>query len=372
MTTSVKNIPFLNLKRQHDQVRHQIQKAINKVIDSEWYILGEEVKLFENQFAKYCNVRHCVGVGNCLDALHLILRGYNIGNGDEVIVPANTYIATVLAVNYAGATPVFVEPDERTYNINPALIEKAITSKTKAILCVHLYGQPVDMDPIISIASRYNLKVIEDAAQAHGAVYKNRKVGSLGDAAGFSFYPSKNLGALGDGGCVTTNDPELVERIRSLRNYGSTQKYYNIYKGFNTRLDEIQAAILKVKLDYLDKWNLERQKIASIYTEELKDTGLVLPLVPDFAEPVWHLFVIRSLNRDRIQLELSNAGISTLIHYPIPPHLQKAYEDMKLTKGAFPITERIANEVLSLPLWIDLTKDELHYIIDTIRSIKPN
>lgn len=372
MAKSLKNIPFLNFKPQHDQLRQQIREAIGRVIDSNWYILGKEVEMFEKEFAGYCNVKYCVGVGNGLDALHMILRGYDIGNGDEVIVPANTYIATVLAVNYAGATPVFVEPDEQTYNINPALIEKSITSKTKAILCVHLYGQPADMDPIVSIASKYNLKVIEDAAQAHGAIYKDRKIGSIGDATGFSFYPSKNLGAFGDGGCVTTNDAELAERIRSLRNYGSVKKYYNIYKGFNTRLDEIQAAILRVKLSYLDKWNLERRRIAMTYIEKLKGVDLLLPFVPDFVEPVWHLFVIRSPNRDRIQLELSNAGISTLIHYPIPPHLQKAYEDMGLIKGIFPITEKIANEVLSLPMWVGLTKNELHYIADTVCAVISN
>lgn len=354
------------MRPQHDQIRQQIEAAITRVIDSSWYILGREVEMFENQFADYCNVKHCIGVGNGLDALHMILRGYDIGSGDEVIVPANTYIATVLAINYSGATPVFVEPDERTYNINPALIEKAITPKTKAILCVHLYGQPADMEPIVAIAAKYNLKVIEDAAQAHGAMYKMEKVGNLGDAAGFSFYPSKNLGALGDGGCVTTNDATLAERIKSLRNYGSVKKAYNAYKGFNTRLDEIQAAVLRVKLDYLDMWNLERRKIAMFYLEGLKNTNLTLPFVPDFTEPVWHLFVIRSLNRDKIQLKLNSANIGTLIHYPLPPHLQEAYKDMNLTKGSFPITENIANQILSLPIWVGLAEDELRQIVDII------
>ncbi|MFH1616610.1 MAG: DegT/DnrJ/EryC1/StrS family aminotransferase [Planctomycetota bacterium] len=366
--SSGKNIPFLDLRPQHNEVRDEVLLAIKGVIDSGWYILGPQVEAFEKEFAEYCGVKYCVGVGNGLDALHMILRGYEIGKGDEVIVPANTYIATVLAVNYAGATPVFVEPDERTYNINPALIEKAVTPRTKAILCVHLYGQAADMDPIATIAAKYRLKIIEDAAQAHGAVYKGQKAGSLGDAAGFSFYPGKNLGALGDGGCVTTNDSGLAEQIRSLRNYGSVKKYYNTYKGFNTRLDEMQAAVLRVKLRHLDKWNSERRRIAGIYVDGLKNSKLIIPFVPDFTEPVWHLFVIRSPDRDKIQSRLNDAGIGTLIHYPIPPHLQEAYKDMALAEGAFPITEKIANEVLSLPIWIGLAENDVGYILDVINS----
>ena len=309
-----------------------------------WYLLGVEMKAFESEFAKYCEAKHCVAVGNGLDALHLILRAYDIGAGDEVIVPTNTFIATWLAVSYAGATPVPVEPDPRTFNIDPNRIEAAITPKTKAIMPVHLYGQPADTDPIMDIARRHGLKVIEDNAQAQGARYKGRRTGSLGDAAGNSFYPGKNLGAFSDAGAVTTNDAQLADRVRTLRNYGSKEKYYYEIKGFNSRLDELQAAFLQVKLKKLDAWNARRRGIAARYLAELdKVPNLTLPLVPDWAEPVWHLFVVRHPKRDALQQKLAATDIGTLIHYPVPPHLSGAYADGKWTRGAFPVAEALAD-----------------------------
>jgi dTDP-4-amino-4,6-dideoxygalactose transaminase len=343
-------IPFLNLKAPHEELRNEMHDALERVLRSGWYIQGEEVKNFEREFALYCQTKCCVGVGNGLDALHLILRGLDIGEGDEVIVPANTYIATWLAVSYSGAKPVPVEPDPLTYNINPKLIEAAITSKTRAIIAVHLYGQPADMDEINLVARKYNLKVVEDAAQAHGAKYKGRSVGSLGDAAGFSFYPGKNLGAIGDGGAVTTDNEALAERIRMLGNYGSKVKYYNEIKGFNSRLDELQAAFLRVKLTVVDEWNSRRRTIANMYLSQLDTDTVDLPYVPDWAEPVWHLFVVRSNQRENLQRLLTETGIGTMIHYPIPPHLQSAYADLGYAKGDFPLAETIHREVLSLPM----------------------
>lgn len=344
------SVPFLDLKAPHRELYPELDAAYDRVLNSGWFILGKEVEAFEREFAAYCEAEHCVGVGNGLEALHLVLRAYDIGQGDEVIVPANTYIATWLAVSYAGATPVPVEPDARTYNLDPALIEAAITPATKAILPVHLYGQPADMDPINALAARHGLKVIEDAAQAHGARYKGRRVGGLGSAAGFSFYPGKNLGALGDGGAVVTNDAELADRVRVLRNYGSRVKYHNEVKGFNSRLDELQAALLRAKLPVLDEWNKRRQAAAKCYLDGLAESNLVLPYVPDWAEPVWHLFVVRHPRRDALQQRLQHVGISTMIHYPIPPHLQPAYAELGFGAGAFPITEVIHQEVLSLPM----------------------
>lgn len=343
-------IPFLDLKAPHDELRDELREAFERVLDSGWYILGNEVVQFEKEFADYCESAHCVGVGNGLDALHLILRAYDIGEGDEVIVPSNTYIATWLAASYAGATPVPVEPDERTYNIDPSRIEAAITSRTKAIIVVHLYGQPADMDAINSIAKKYDLRVIEDAAQAHGARYKGRRVGSLSDAAGFSFYPGKNLGAIGDGGAVTTNDAELAERIAVLRNYGSRVKYYNEVKGYNSRLDELQAAFLRVKLKKLDEWNNRRNDIAQRYLNELERSGIVLPFLPEWADPVWHLFVVQSLNRDALQRRLTDAGIGTMIHYPIPPHLSSAYKDLHFENHQCAIAQSLSDKVLSIPI----------------------
>ena len=343
-------IPFLDLMAPHEELKTELREAFDRTLNSGWYILGNEVKQFEQEFADYCQAKHCVGVGNGLEALHLILRAYGIGEGDEVIVPSNTYIATWLAANYAGATPVPVEPDERTYNIDPLRIEAAITTQTKAIIAVHLYGQAADMDAINAIAKKHNLKVIEDAAQAHGARYKGRRTGSLGDAAGFSFYPGKNLGALGDGGAVTTNDADLADKVRVLGNYGSRVKYHNEVKGFNSRLDELQAAFLREKLKPLDAWNERRAKIAKQYLDCLSGKSLNLPWVPDWCNPAWHVFVVRHPCRDQLQRTLGDAGIGTLVHYPIPPHLQVAYQGNGWMKGSFPIAEQMANELLSLPM----------------------
>ncbi len=358
-------IPFLDLKSPYIELKDELDAAYHRVMESGWYILGKEVETFEDEFAVYCEANHCIGVANGLDALHLIVRAYGIGPGDEVIVPSNTYIATWLAVTHAGATPVPVEPDERTYNIDPARIEQAITPKTKAIMVVHLYGQTADMDPINTIAREHGLKVIEDCAQSHGARYKGRRAGSLGDAAGFSFYPGKNLGAIGDGGAVTTNDDELAERLKVLRNYGSQIKYHNEVVGFNSRLDELQAAILSVKLRKLDEWNERRKQIATQYLDQLKsNTNLVLPFVPEWADPVWHLFVVRSKKRNDLQKQFADAGIGTMIHYPIPPHLQEAYSELNYGEGCFPISEKVHNEVLSLPMGPSMSPAHVSIVIE--------
>lgn len=343
-------IPFLDLKAQHLELRSELEEAFRRVLDSGWYILGPEVEAFEREYAEYCRAEYCIGVGNGLDALHLALLAMNVGPGDEVIVPSNTYIATWLAVSRCGATPVPVEPDEATFNINPALLESAITARTKAILPVHLYGQPVDLDAILTVARKHGLKVLEDGAQAHGARYKGRRIGAHGDAVAWSFYPGKNLGAMGDGGAVTTNDPEIADRIRVLRNYGSRVKYVNEVQGYNSRLDPLQAAILRVKLEHLDEWNSRRVAIADYYQKALAACELTLPRAPDWAEPVWHLFVVRNKERDKLAQDLAVVGIGTMIHYPIPPHLQQAYAGLQLSKDAFPISERIHREVLSLPI----------------------
>ncbi len=355
-------IPFLDLKQPHQELREELRNAFEEVLNSGWFIQGHQLEAFEQEYAAYCGAKHCIGVGNGLDALHLILRAYEIGNGDEVIVPSNTYIATWLAVSYAGATPIPVEPDIHTYNINPELIEKAITNKTKAIMAVHLYGQPANMHEINKIATKYNLRVIEDAAQSQGAKYNGIATGGLGNAAGHSFYPGKNLGALGDGGAITTNDDELADKIRILRNYGSRVKYLNEVKGFNSRLDEIQAAFLRVKLKNLDEWNTRRKLIANYYIDSLKDLPIVLPVVPEWANPVWHLFVVRTKEREFIQKELELLGIGTVIHYPIPPHLQTAYTELGYSKGSFPIAEQIHDQVLSLPIGPHLTEQEAQLI----------
>jgi len=365
--TRVKSVPFLDFTATNLEIEAAIERQFDKVFRGQGYILGHELSQFEQEFADYCQAKHCIGVGNGLDALHLILRGFGIGAGDEVIVPANTYIATWLAVSYAGATPVPVEPNEHTYNINPTLVESAITPRTKAIIAVHLYGQPADMDAINTIAQKYHLKMIEDAAQAHGAYYQGRRVGSLGDAAGFSFYPTTNLGALGDGGAITTNDDELAEMVRLLRNYGSRIKYRNEIKGFNSRLDELQAAFLRVKLKTLDDWNQQRQEIAEFYRQHLVNAEVTLPYVPVWAKPVWHVFVIRHPQRDKLQNYLYQAGIGTLIHYPIPPHLSAAYQNDKLWKnGDFPITEQLATEILSLPISPKLTVKQMAFVAEII------
>lgn len=362
-------IPFLNLRAAYQELRADLEAAGRQVMASGNFILGPEVATFETEFAAYCDAGHCIGVGNGLDALHLILRGLEIGPGDEVVVPTNTYIATWLAVSYAGATPVAVEPDGKNYNLDPELIEQAITARTKAVIAVHLYGQPADMDPINEMAGKYGLAVIEDAAQAHGARYKGKRVGSLGDAAGFSFYPGKNLGALGDGGAIVTNNEALANRLRTLRNYGSQKKYFNEEKGLNSRLDEIQAAMLRVKLRHLDEWNERRKRLASFYLQTLEGIpDLILPFVPEYADPVWHLFVVSHPDRDLLQKFLDEAGIGTLIHYPLPPHLQNAYRELEFSRGSFNRAERMAETVLSLPMGPHLSDQEADYIVSKLSA----
>lgn len=357
-------IPFLDLKAPYLELKAEIDEAIARVVSSGWFIGGPEVDQFEADYAAYCEAEHCVGVANGLDALHLGLLAMGVGPGDEVIVPSNTYIATWLAVSQCGATPVPVEPDLRTYNIDPGLIEAAITPRTKVILPVHLYGQPADMDPILEIARRHNLRVLEDGAQAHGARYKKKRLGAHGDMVAWSFYPGKNLGAMGDGGAVTTNDPELADRIRVLRNYGSRTKYVNEVKGYNSRLDPLQAAILSVKLKYLDEWNARRGVMAERYQQGLAASGAVLPFVPEWAEPAWHLYVVRYPQRATVQQHLSERGIGTLIHYPIPPHLQDAFADLGMAKGSLPLAELIHDEILSLPMFPSMTNEESDQVIE--------
>ncbi|CAM5299111.1 DegT/DnrJ/EryC1/StrS family aminotransferase [Thauera mechernichensis] len=361
-------VPFLDLHAAYLELKPEIDAAIARVLDSGWYILGPEVDAFEAEYAAYCEAEHAIGVANGLDALHLALLAMGVGPGDEVIVPSNTYIATWLAVSQCGATPVPVEPVEATYNIDPARIEAAITPATRVILPVHLYGQPADLDPILAIARKHGLRVLEDAAQAHGARYKGRRIGAHGDAVAWSFYPGKNLGALGDGGAVTTNDPELADRIRVLRNYGSRVKYVNEVKGFNSRLDPIQAAVLRVKLRVLDEWNARRRGIAQRYLEGLAGSGLMLPQVPEWAEPVWHLFVVRHPERDALVKRLNEAGVGTLIHYPVPPHLQEAYSEMGFGVGAFPVAERMAGEVASLPIGAQMAAEGVEVISGVCRG----
>ena len=362
-------IPFVSFETMHGEIRKQLDDAYKSVMDSNYFIQGQACKQFEKEFADYCGVQYCIGVGNGLDALMLILRSMDIGAGDEVLVPSNTYIATALAVSYVGATPVFVEPEIDTYNIDPALIEEKINEKTKAIIAVHLQGRPADMDAIRSIADQYHLKVIEDAAQAHGTRYKGVRVGSLGDAAGFSFYPGKNLGALGDGGCVTTNDKELADKVRALGNYGSDYKYHHIYKGCNSRLDELQAAFLSVKLKQLDKWNEERRRIANRYLEEINNPLIVLPKrSDDVYEHIYHVFVIRCQERDKLERYLADHGIGTVKHYPIPMHLQGAYADLGISEGELPVAEEISRTVLSIPMYYGMTDEQIDYVIETINS----
>jgi dTDP-4-amino-4,6-dideoxygalactose transaminase len=360
--------PFLDVGAAFTEIAGELDSAWHRVTRSGWYVLGEEVRAFEEEFAAYCGTKHCIGVGNGLEALHLILRGYGIGAGDEVIVPSNTYIATWLAVTYAGARVVPVEPLPETANIDPARIESAITDRTRAILAVHLYGQPAEMEPIREIASRHGLRVIEDAAQAHGARYHGARAGALGDAAGFSFYPGKNLGALGDGGAVTTDDGELADAIRKLRNYGSIVKYRHDEQGFNSRLDELQAAILRVKLRQLETWNARRVAVARRYLTALADIpSLALPHVVDGAEPAWHLFVVQHARRDELQARLAAAGVGTLIHYPIPPHRSGAYASEHGDRG-LPLADMLAARVLSLPMGPHLSADEIEHVIASVRE----
>lgn len=362
-------VPFLDIKAAYSELQAELDAAYQRVMASGWYILGEELAAFEAEFAAYCQAKYCIGVGNGLDALHLILRAMEIGSGDEVIVPANTFIATWLAISYVGATPVAVEPDEQTYNIDPKRITAVITERTKAIMPVHLYGQPADMDAINAIATRYNLKVIEDAAQAHGALYKDRRVGSLGDAGGFSFYPTKNLGAIGDGGAVTTNSPELADKIRLLRNYGSRVKYHNEIPGYNSRLDELQAAFLRVKLAKLDEWNQRRTEVAHYYLQALqKLPNFKLPYVPNWANPVWHLFVVCYPQRNSLEQHLNQAGIITVVHYPIPPHRSDAYRKAGCKINYLQLTDKLAAQVLSLPISPHIHQEELQTVISRLKK----
>jgi dTDP-4-amino-4,6-dideoxygalactose transaminase len=368
---SAPGVPFLSLEAAYAELQSEIESAVLASMQTGWYILGPEVDAFESEFATYCETSHCVGVANGLDALHLALRAMDVGPGDEVIVPSNTYIATWLAVSQCGATPVPVEPVEATFNIDPSLIEAAITPRTKVILPVHLYGQPADLDPILAIAKKHKLKVLEDAAQAHGARYKGKRIGGHGDAVAWSFYPGKNLGALGDGGAVTTNDPEIADRLRVLRNYGSRVKYVNEVQGYNSRLDPIQAAVLRVKLKHLDEWNARRAAIATRYNTELVMSGLALPHVPEWASPVWHLYVICTKAREALQRHLTEAGIGSLIHYPIPPHLQQAYAGKGHKQGDFPIAEAMAQEVLSLPMGPQLSIEDQDQVVAALLDFKP-
>lgn len=361
-------IPFVSFNQTNSIIRKEILKSFEEFFDSNYYILGNNVTKFENAYSQFNQTKYCVGVSNGLDALHLALKTLEIGHNDEVIVPANTYIASVLAISYVGATPVFVEPRIDTYNINPNLIEDKITKKTKAIMPVHLYGQACEMEAIMQIAKKHNLYVIEDNAQSQGSSFKGKLTGSWGNINGTSFYPGKNLGALGDAGAITTNNDKLAEKVRMLRNYGSKEKYYNELVGFNMRLDECQASFLNIKLKYLNQWNNERKTIASWYLEYLKDLDTIeLPKCIEGADHIYHLFVIKSKNRDYLQSHLTQEGITTLIHYPVPPHLQTAYQHLGLKKGDLPITESIASELLSLPIYPGLTQSEVEYVCEMIK-----
>lgn len=361
------SVSFLDLGATYRELKIDIDVAVARVLGSGWYLLGAELEAFEMEYAAYTGVRYCIGVANGLEALHLSLRAMDIGPGDEVLVPSNTYIATWLAVSQVGATPVPVEPDERTYNMDPQRIEDAITSRTRAILPVHLYGQPADMAPILACAEKHGLKVLADGAQAHGARYRGAAIGGLGDATAWSFYPGKNLGAYGDAGAVTTDDPALAERIRVLRNYGSRVKYVNDVQGYNSRLDEMQAAILRVKLRHMDTWNARRVHLAATYEAALSESALILPSVPPEMEPVWHLYVVRHPQRDALQSELQARGIQTLIHYPIPPHRQQAYASLDIKTECLPIANRIADEVLSLPIGPHLSVEEQAAVVEAVR-----
>ncbi len=362
-------IPFVSFSEINTQIKDEITAAFEQFFDNAWYVLGEKVKQFEIEYAAFNKVSFCVGVSNGLDALHIALRSLNIGAGDEVIVPSNTYIATALAVSYVGAKPVFVEPDINTYNIDPNLLEEAITSKTRAIIPVHLYGQACEMEAIMSIAQKKGLTVIEDNAQSQGATFNGKLTGSWGHINGTSFYPGKNLGALGDAGAVTTNDAELARKVSILRNYGSEKKYYNEIIGYNMRLDECQAAFLSVKLKHLKEWTNQRQQIACSYNNALKGVGdLILPEIADGATHVYHLYVIRTKYRDKLQKHFFNNGIGTLIHYPVPPHLQNAYKTLGFEKGAFPIAETISDTCLSLPLWPGMREQEIDEVIEVLKG----
>lgn len=364
-------VKFLDFSAFHKPIKQEIMAALERVYDSNWLVLGKEVEAFEKEFADYCQTKYCVGVANGLDALILILKAYQIGSGDEVIIPSNTYIATALAVNAVGAKPVFVEPDLDTFNIDPEKIDSAITKHTKVIMPVHLYGNPSDMSPINEVAKKYGLKVVEDNAQSQGATYRGEKTGALGDAAGISFYPGKNIGALGDSGAVTTNDEAISQKIKVLRNYGSEKKYYNEVKGMNSRLDEIHAAVLRVKLKYLDKWNKERQRVAGRYKRFINNEKITLPVVTPNSTHVWHQFVIRTEKRDELQSYLLKNEVETMIHYPIAIHKQKAYKELTYLNGKLPLAEEIADSVLSLPIYPYMPEDKQDLVIELINKFKP-
>ena len=361
-------IPFMSFVPMHDEIKEEIDKTIKKVIEKNWFILGEYGEKFEDEFAKYCGCKYCVGCGNGLDALYLLLRAYEIQTGDEVIIPSNTFIATALAVTYTGAKPVLVQPNRNTYTINVNKIEGKITKKTKAIIAVHLYGQTADMDAIKSIADKYNLIVIEDAAQAHGALYKGKKAGALGDAAGFSFYPGKNLGAMGDAGAITTNDEIIAKKVRALANYGSDYKYHHIYSGTNSRLDEMQAAILSIKLKELDKWNRYRKTLADEYLNRIHHPDIIKPVVDDECEHVWHIFALRLKKRDLFLEYLIKNGIGVNVHYPVPIHLQKAYKFLRMQKGDLPIAEEISETEISIPIYYGLSEEKVDILVEKINS----
>ena len=361
-------IKFLDLEKVNNRFRCEIDSRIKTVLDKGWYLQGEENEKFSKDFAAFCGTKYALGVANGLDALRLIIKAHGFGAGDEIIVPSNTYIATILAITDNGCIPVLVEPDINTYNINPDLIEEKITSKTKAIMVVHLYGQAVQMQKIWDLAKKYNLKVFEDCAQAHGAIYLGKRVGNLSDAGAFSFYPGKNLGCLGDGGAVTTNDEEIYNKIKALANYGSDRKYHHIYKGLNSRLDEIQAAVLDVKLPHLDADNEVRRKIAKYYRENIKNPKIILPKTYDDKATVWHVFVVRTQNRDEFQKYLADNGIQTLIHYPTPPHKQDAYKEW--SNMSFPISEEIHRTIISLPMSPVMTQEEIQKVVDVVNDWK--
>lgn len=365
------NIPFATFVPMHNEIREELDKAYERVIENSHFIQGEECKKFEEEYATYCGTKYCVGVATGLDAILLILRAMDIGVGDEVIVPSNTFIATALAVSYAGAKPVFVEPEIETYNIDVHKIEDKITDKTRAIIAVHLQGRSADMDSINSIARKYGLKVIEDAAQAHGAKYKGIRVGALSDAAAFSFYPGKNLGALGDGGCITTNDKGIADKVRALGNYGSDYKYHHIYQGVNSRLDEMQAAFLRVKLPHLDHWNEQRRIVAEKYFAGINNPLIILPCkATEKYEHIYHVFVIRCEHRDKLESYLLDRGINTVKHYPIPIHMQIAYKNLNIREGELPIAEKISKTVLSIPMYYGMTDEEVNYVIECLNKFK--
>lgn len=361
-------IPYLKLATVHDPLKDELKAKFNKILNDEWFIQGKECTNFEEQFASFCGTKYCVGVGNGLDAIRVILQAYGIGAGDEVIVPANTFIATVLAVSYVGATPVLVDADEKTYNIDIRKIEEKVTSHTKAIIAVHLYGRVVEMEPVLSIAKKYNLKVIEDSAQAHGALYNGKCTGNLGDAAAFSFYPGKNLGALGDGGAVTTNDKQLADKVRAICTYGSFKKYDHQFKGCNSRLDELQAGFLAVKLPHLKEWNEERKAIAEQYNKGIKNDLFTLPQITDRDQHVFHIYPILCKNREKLITYLEGKGISTNVHYPKPIPTQGAYKEMSVDMKKYPVTEKICADEVSIPLYPGMTQEEIDYIISVLND----